>query len=104
MVSGSWLLEAMAPSAPTAADRPFLRFDLDVGPDHYSQPSISGDGMRIVFRFKRGSSHRGASIRQRSLESPAPKAPAFRSFHPTVSGSRSSLPGSSRRSPLRAAM
>ncbi|MGI8961508.1 MAG: winged helix-turn-helix domain-containing protein [Bryobacteraceae bacterium] len=31
------------------ADRPFLQFDLDVGPDEFSQPAISPDGMRIVF-------------------------------------------------------
>jgi Tol biopolymer transport system component/DNA-binding winged helix-turn-helix (wHTH) protein len=34
------------------ADRPFLQFDLDVGPDDFSQPAISPDGMRIVFVSK----------------------------------------------------
>ena len=36
------------------ADRPLLQFDLDVGPDEFSQPAISPDGMRIVFVSKRG--------------------------------------------------
>jgi len=34
------------------ADRPFLQFDLDVGPDEFSQPAISPDGRRIVFVSK----------------------------------------------------
>ena len=37
-----------------AADRPLLQFDLDVGPDEFSQPAISRDGMRIVFVSKSG--------------------------------------------------
>ena len=35
-----------------AAGRPFLQLDLDVGPDEFSQPAISPDGMRIVFVSK----------------------------------------------------
>jgi len=33
-------------------DRPFLQLDLDAGPDEFSQPAISPDGMRIVFVSK----------------------------------------------------
>jgi eukaryotic-like serine/threonine-protein kinase len=36
------------------ADRPYLQLDLDAGPDEFSQPAISPDGMRIVFVSKRG--------------------------------------------------
>src|SRR6266567_1005917 len=36
------------------ADRPFIQLDLDAGPDEFSQPAISPDGMRIVFVSKRG--------------------------------------------------
>jgi DNA-binding winged helix-turn-helix (wHTH) protein len=39
-------------TSPITADRPFLQFDLDVGPDEFSQPAISPDGMRIVFASK----------------------------------------------------
>lgn len=35
-----------------AAERPFLRLDLDAGPDGFSQPAISRDGMRIAFVSK----------------------------------------------------
>jgi len=34
---------------PIVSDRPFSQFDLDLGPDPFSQPSISPDGRRIVF-------------------------------------------------------
>ncbi len=37
---------------PQIADRPFLQFELEVGPDEYSQPAISRDGLRIVFVSK----------------------------------------------------
>jgi serine/threonine-protein kinase len=37
---------------PTAVDRPLLQLDLDVGPDEFSEPAISPDGMRIVFVSK----------------------------------------------------
>ena len=39
---------------PIVADRPFLQLDLDAGPDEFSQPAISSDGMRIAFVSKRG--------------------------------------------------
>ncbi len=40
-------------SAPrNAAVRPLLRFELDVGPDDYSEPAVSPDGMRVVFVSK----------------------------------------------------
>lgn len=37
---------------PIPANRPFLQLDLDAGPDEFSQPAISSDGMRIVFVSK----------------------------------------------------
>jgi len=37
-----------------ALDRPFQQLDLDAGPDGFSQPAISQDGMRVVFVSKRG--------------------------------------------------
>ena len=33
-------------------DRPFLQLDLDAGPDEFSEPAISRDGMRVVFVSK----------------------------------------------------
>jgi eukaryotic-like serine/threonine-protein kinase len=39
----AWLAPAIV------GDRPFLQFDLDLGPDEFSEPAISLDGMRIVF-------------------------------------------------------
>jgi Tol biopolymer transport system component/DNA-binding winged helix-turn-helix (wHTH) protein len=41
------------PSPATVVDRPFYQLDLDAG-DEFSQPSVSPDGMRIVFVTKRG--------------------------------------------------
>ena len=34
------------------ADRPLQYFDLDVGPEGFSQPAIAPDGSRIVFVSK----------------------------------------------------
>jgi DNA-binding winged helix-turn-helix (wHTH) protein/Tol biopolymer transport system component len=34
------------------AERPFSQLDLDIGPDEFSEPSISSDGRRIVFVSK----------------------------------------------------
>jgi serine/threonine-protein kinase len=41
-------------SPATVLDRPFYQLDLDAGPDEFSQPAISPDGMRIAFVSKRG--------------------------------------------------
>ena len=38
--------------APRTTGQPYLQLDLDVGPDAFSQPAISPDGMRIVFTSK----------------------------------------------------
>jgi hypothetical protein len=40
------------------AEPPYLELDLYVGPDEFSQPAISPDGMRVVFVSKRGLSIR----------------------------------------------
>src|SRR5450755_1905230 len=37
---------------PIAGDPPFLQLDLDVGPDDFSQPAVSPDGLRVVFVSK----------------------------------------------------
>lgn len=41
-------------SPATVLDRPFYQLDLDAGPDEFSQPAISPDGMHIAFVSKRG--------------------------------------------------
>ena len=46
------------PSAPAAANRPFLQLDLDAGPDGFAHPAVSPDGLRIVFVSKAGLSVR----------------------------------------------
>jgi serine/threonine-protein kinase len=37
---------------PASMDRPFLQLEMDAGPDEFSQPAISADGLRIVLVSK----------------------------------------------------
>ena len=44
---GSWQLARMAKF--TSNERPFLQFDLNLGPSDFSQPALSPDGLRMAF-------------------------------------------------------